>query len=99
VPELTQAAANALKQELSKTPDADGVRLSATTPARDTGLPGLRVEVVDRAGPGDEATVVQGVSLFLAAEVAGRLTDSVLDVDSGGGELRLVLSEDDRDDG
>jgi Fe-S cluster assembly iron-binding protein IscA len=90
---ITQKAADKLVEtrQSAGAPDSYGVRLFAAVPP-EGGSPSLAISFVPQAQPGDQVTTQEGVTAYVAADVADALEDATLDVSAEEGTEELVLN-------
>lgn len=90
---ITEKAAHKLieTRESAGAPDSYGVRLSVVMP-EGVGQPSLGISFAPKAQPGDQVTEQQGLTAYVAEEVAPALDNATLDVSAEDGTERLVVS-------
>lgn len=90
---ITQEAANLLVSERASSgaPDSYGIRFFAAMPEEGGGEPQLAIAFVPEAAPGDQVTEQEGVTAYVAQEVAAALEDVTIDAAAPDGSPELVL--------
>ena len=90
---ITQKAADKLVEtrQTKGAPDSYGVRLFAATPPTG-GEPSLAIAFVPEAEPGDQVMEQEGMTAYVAPEVAQALEDATIDVSAEDGSERLVVN-------
>ena len=89
---LTENAAQVIRQ-LTETPAAEGVRISAGPAAADGDQGGLLIEVVTAPQEDDQVVEAAGAQLFLEETALQILDDKVLDAGVEGEEVHFAVFE------
>lgn len=89
--QLSQSAAEALDQARDEqgVPDDYGIRVSAVPGPE--GQTGLAVDFAEEPDEGDEVSEQAGTQVFISEEVAGPLSESVIDIQETGEGAQLVV--------
>jgi iron-sulfur cluster assembly protein len=90
---ITQKATEKLVEtrQTAGAPDSYGVRLFAAMPPAG-GEPSLALAFVPEAEPGDQVMEQEGMTAYVAPEVAQALEDATIDVSAEDGAERLVVN-------
>ena len=90
---ITQKATDKLVEtrQSAGAPDSYGVRLFVAMPPAG-GQPSLAIAFVPEAEPGDQVMEKEGMTAYVAPEVADALEDATIDVSAENGMEQLVVN-------